>query len=64
MAHYPKPWFRASRGVWYVELQSKQHNLGPDQEAAFRTYHELMAAPPSASVRRVPSDSLEAIFSM
>jgi integrase/recombinase XerD len=54
MAHYPKPFFRAPRGRWYVEIDGKQFNLGPDKTAAFKTYHGLMqqreqapaAAPP------------------
>jgi integrase len=42
MAHYPKPFFRAPRGVWYVQIDGKQHNLGPDKVEAFKTYHGLM----------------------
>ena len=42
MAHYPKPFFRAPRGVWYVQIDGKQVNLGPDKTAAFKTYHGLM----------------------
>jgi integrase/recombinase XerD len=51
MPHFPKPFFKAKRGVWYVEINRKQHNLGPDKDEAFRRYHELMAAPePARSV--------------
>ena len=57
--HFPKPWFRASRGVWFVQLHGKQHNLGPDRDAAFHRYHELMAAPPSAP--SLPSDAIAVI---
>jgi integrase len=42
MAHYAKPFFRASRNRWYLQL-GRQINLGPDKEAAFRRYHQLMA---------------------
>lgn len=42
MAHYPKPFFRAPRGLWYVQIDGKQHNLGPDEDAAFKAYHGLM----------------------
>jgi hypothetical protein len=42
MAHYPKPFFRASRGVWYVQIDGKQINLGPDKHAAFKAYHAQM----------------------
>lgn len=29
MPHYPEPFFRKSRGLWYVQLEGTQHNLGP-----------------------------------
>ena len=45
MPHYPKPFFKASRGVWYVQISGKQINLGKDKDEAFRLYHELMANP-------------------
>jgi len=47
MPHYPKPFYRQSRGLWYVQLHGKQVNLGPDREAAFQEYHRLMALPPA-----------------
>jgi hypothetical protein len=38
----PKPWFRPSRGVWYVTYQGKQHNLGSGpEEDAEDAFHEL-----------------------
>jgi hypothetical protein len=43
MPQYPKPFFRAPRGLWYVQLDGKQINLGPDRDEAFRRYHDLMA---------------------
>ena len=45
MPHFPKPFFRKSRRLWYVELGGKQINLGSDRDEAFRQYHELMASP-------------------
>ncbi len=48
MAHFPKPFFRGARGLWYVQVAGRQVNLGPDRDAAFRVYHELMARPPEA----------------
>ena len=42
MAHYPKPFFRAPRGLWYVQIDGRQINLGADKDAAFKTYHGLM----------------------
>jgi hypothetical protein len=29
MPHFPKPFFRPSRGLWYIQIRGKQHNLGP-----------------------------------
>lgn len=43
MAHFPKPFFRDSRQLWYVQLDGRQVNLGRDKDSAFRTYHSLMA---------------------
>jgi integrase len=59
MAHFPKPWFRPSRNIWYVEIDGKQHNLGSDKDAAFRKYHTLMAAPKPAPPP--PSDAVAAV---
>jgi integrase len=42
MAHYPKPFFRPARSLWYVQLDGKQINLGADKAAAFKAYHGLM----------------------
>jgi integrase len=42
---FRKPFYRASRKLWYVQLNGRQINLGPDKAEAFRRYHELMAAP-------------------
>ena len=43
MPHYPRPFFRAPRGLWYVQIDGRQVNLGPDRDEAFRQYHDLMA---------------------
>ena len=55
MAHFPKPFHRPKKNRWYVQLDGKQVNLGPDKDEAFRRYHRLMAgrqrpaaAPPAA----------------
>lgn len=42
MPLYPKPFFRKPRNRWYVQIDGRQINLGPDEEEAFRQYHELM----------------------
>jgi integrase len=39
----PKPFFRQQTQSWYVQIDKKQHNLGPDKEKAKQKYHELMA---------------------
>ncbi len=38
MPHFPKPFFRASRGLWYIQIAGKQHNLGrcTEEEAVER----------------------------
>jgi hypothetical protein len=54
MKKFPKPWYRPSRGVWYVTLNDKQHNLGPDREAAFKKYGELLANPPKEEPKETP----------
>ncbi|TWT34444.1 hypothetical protein [Blastopirellula retiformator] len=45
MRKFPKPWFRPKRGLWYVTLNGRQVNLGPDKEAAFEQYKQLLAEP-------------------
>lgn len=46
----PKPWFRPQRGVWYVTLDGRQYNLGPDRTVAFKRYRELLKNPPTKKV--------------
>jgi hypothetical protein len=36
MPHFPKPFFRHDRRLWYVQVNGRQHNLGRDRDAAFR----------------------------
>src|SRR5437879_376737 len=38
-----EPFFRKDRQLWYVQIDGKQVNLGPDRDAAWKRYHELMA---------------------
>jgi integrase len=45
MAHFAKPFFRKDRGLWYVQIHGKQHNLGRNKEEAFKKYHALMQRP-------------------
>lgn len=63
MPHFPKPFFRRSRGLWYVEVAGRQVNLGPDREAAFRRYHELMGKP-EAEPKPIDADVVVGIFDL
>jgi integrase len=45
VVHFPKPFFRNDRKLWYVQIKGKQHNLGPDEKEAFHKYHQLMQMP-------------------
>jgi integrase len=38
----PKPFFRNFTNTWYVQIGKQQINLGPDEEAAWNRYHQLM----------------------
>ena len=46
MPHFPKPFFKKSHRSWYVEIDRKQINLGPDSDQAHERYHELMRSEP------------------
>jgi len=54
---FPKPWYREPRGLWYVTLGGKQHNLGADREQAFARYRELIANWEQQAAQ-LPSDSV------
>ena len=56
---FPKPWYRPSRGVWYVTIDGVQHNLGPNKEEAARRYHDLMGQP---RPKKVAADSVVALI--
>jgi integrase len=42
MSRDPKPWFRSDRDAWCVTINGRRFNLGPDRDAAFKRFHELM----------------------
>lgn len=42
MPRFRKPFFRADRGLWYVQLNGRQINLGAEKDAAFAAYHQMM----------------------
>jgi hypothetical protein len=39
----PKPFYRRQTRSFYVQLDDRQINLGPDEAEAFRCWHLLMA---------------------
>lgn len=43
MYHHPKPFYRPHRKRWYVQLDGKHVNLGPDEAEAWEKYHAIMA---------------------
>jgi hypothetical protein len=45
MPHFLKPWWRSKRNAWFVQVDRKQVNLGPDRDAALERYHGLMRRP-------------------
>lgn len=59
MARRPKPWFWKARRSWFVTLDGKRHNLGPDKEAAHDRFHQLMSEPRKRTIR---TDSVLAVI--
>ncbi len=41
----PRPFFVSARGIWRVEFNGRQYNLGPDEAEAWKRYGEMMARP-------------------
>ena len=39
---FPKPFFRASKDAWYVQLGKRQISLGKDRDEAFERYRGLL----------------------
>lgn len=63
MARPNKPWYRASRNEWCVTIDGKTHRLGPDEDAAQRKFHLLMAdRPKPAPVVPPAEDYLHPLF--
>jgi integrase len=59
MGRTPRPWYWKARRSWFVTLDGKRHNLGPDKAAAHDRFHELMSQPQKRVIR---SDSVLAII--
>jgi integrase len=55
MSRTPKPWWRKERRSWFVMLDGRQVNLGPNRGEAFRRFHQLMTQP---RPRKVPGESV------
>jgi len=36
----PKPWWREDRDAWFVTINGRRFNLGPEREVVFTRYHE------------------------
>jgi integrase len=45
MPRTPKPWWRKDRASWFVTINGKRHNLGPNRELAHQEFHRLMTQP-------------------
>jgi hypothetical protein len=39
MTHFPKPFCRPARSLWYVQIDGKQINLGADKTEAFTSVY-------------------------
>jgi hypothetical protein len=46
----PKPWLRSDRGTWFITIDGKQCNLGPDCVKAYHEFKRLM------DDRAIPTD--------
>jgi integrase/recombinase XerD len=65
MARFRKPFFRPARGLWYVQLDGKQINLGREKDVAFKSYHALMqqrAEAPQPVVHIAPDHGLVVVI--
>ena len=58
----PEPYWRSQTKCYYVQIRGRQHRLSPDEDDAFRLYHELMARPPESPVPAGPGTAVVAIL--
>lgn len=61
MARFRKPFFRPTRGLWYVWHAGKQVNLGADKDAAFTAWHDLTSKPTPPAVTPAEASKLVAV---
>ena len=59
MPHFPKPFYRQPRKRWYVQIDGRQINLGPDKDAAFDEYYKIMSKP---QAKVLPADACVVII--
>ena len=62
MPHFPKPFYRASRDLYYVQLNGKQINLGRDKDEAYRRYHQILASETDDTVVVEPENASIAVL--
>ena len=60
--HQPKPWFRASKNAWYVQIGRRQVSLGKDEAEAHRRFYRLMAEEGLDQARRPTADIQVAVL--
>jgi integrase len=60
--HQPKPWFRASKNAWYVQIGRRQVSLGKDEAEAHRRFYRLMAEEGLDQARRPAADIQVAVL--
>jgi len=60
MARQARPWFWQQRQSWFATIRGVRHNLGPERDAAFDTFHRLMVASPAQ--KPLDSDAVVAVF--
>jgi len=57
-----EPFYRKDRKLWYVQLDGRQINLGPDRVVAWQRYHELMAVRAKATSVISPTQPVLAVL--
>ena len=50
----PEPFWREARTCYFVQIGARQIRLDPDEDIAYRMYHELMARPPEKAIEVAP----------
>lgn len=51
----PEPFFRPKKNRWYVQLDGKQVNLGPDEATARVRWHQIMSGAAPAAHQAAPA---------